>query len=292
MGDVRTVGILSPGDMGSGIGLALRQGGLEVLTCLEGRSELSRLRAEEAGIRAVASDDELVSSVDVLLSVLVPAEARPLAERVAASMQRTGARPVFVECNAIAPQTVRSIAEVLAPTGAPFVDAGIIGSPPRRAGDGGRFYCSGPDTSAVEALGKHGLDVRVVGREIGQASGLKMVYAASTKGTTALWTELMVAARALGMEEALRAELGPDHVIARQVLRGIPGMPRRSRRWVGEMEEIAATFESLGLTPRILQGAADMYRFIGATPLADQTSREPDPPLDTILGTLVDRLPD
>jgi len=67
-------------------------------------------------------------------------------------------------------------------------------------------------------------------------------------------------------------------------------MPRRARRWVGEMEEIAATFEALGLTPRILEGAADIYRFIGETPLADQTSREPDPPLDTILDTLADRL--
>jgi 3-hydroxyisobutyrate dehydrogenase-like beta-hydroxyacid dehydrogenase len=264
---------------------------LDVLTCLEGRSQLTRLRAEEAGIRAVGSEDELVQSVDVLLSVLVPAEARTLAERVVTSLQRTGARPVYVECNAIAPQTVRAIAEVIAPTGASFVDAGIIGSPPRRAGDSMRFYCSGPDTEAVEALAEHGLNVRVVGGDIGQASGLKMVYAASTKGTTALWTELMVAARALGMEEALRAEFGSDHVIANHVLRGIPGMPRRSRRWVGEMEEIAATFEALGLTPRMLQGAADMYRFIGETPLADQTSREPDPPLDQILGSLTDRLP-
>src|SRR5688572_4573674 len=144
MVDVHKVGILSPGDMGAGIGLALRQGGLDVLTCLEGRSSLTRLRAEEAGIQAVGSLDELVRSVDVLLSVLVPAEARPVAERVAVSLQGTEARPVFVECNAIAPQTVKSIAEVILATGATFVDAGIIGSPPRRAGDGGRFYCSGP----------------------------------------------------------------------------------------------------------------------------------------------------
>jgi hypothetical protein len=70
----------------------------------------------------------------------------------------------------------------------------------------------------------------------------------------------------------------------------IPSMPRRARRWVGEMEEIAATFAALGLTPRMLQGAADLYRFVGETPLADQTSREPDPPLDEILDALVARL--
>jgi hypothetical protein len=56
------------------------------------------------------------------------------------------------------------------------------------------------------------------------------------------------------------------------------------------MEEIAATFAALGLTPRMLQGAADVYRFVGETPLADQTSREPDPPLDVILNALAARL--
>jgi hypothetical protein len=117
-----------------------------------------------------------------------------------------------------------------------------------------------------------------------------MVYAASTKGTTALWTELLVAARSLGLGEALLAELGSNNPVARHQLTGIPGMPRRARRWVGEMEEIAATFASVGLTPRMLEGAADMYRLISATPLADQTSREPDPALDTILETLANHL--
>ena len=290
MVDVRTVGILSPGDMGAAIGSVLRQSGLDVITCLKDRSQLTRLRAAEAGIQDVADVDELVRSADVVLSVLVPAEARSIADSVAASLQRTDARPAFVECNAIAPQTVRTIEAVITQAGAAFIDAGIIGNPPRHPGDGTRFFCSGPDTSAFEALGQHGLNVKVVGPEIGQASGLKMVYAASTKGTTALWTELLVAARALGLESALLEEFGPDHPIASRQMAGIPGMPRRSRRWAGEMDEIAATFEAVGLTPRILQGAADLYRFIGETPLGDQTSREPDPSLEAVLATLAARL--
>ena len=82
-----------------------------------------------------------------------------------------------------------------------------------------------------------------------------------------------------------------DDPVARRVIAGVPSMPRRSRRWAGEMEEIAATFASLGLTPRILEGAADMYRFIGDTSLGDQTSREPDPSLAQVLGTLTEQLP-
>ena len=274
--------------MGAATGRVLREGGLDVITCLEGRSQLTRLRAQEAGIRDLPLDD-LVRQADVVLSVLIPAEARSLAERVAASMRRTGASPVYVDCNAIAPRTAGEIEALIREAGGDFIDAGIIGSPPRPGGNP-RFHCSGPDTTAFEALGRHGLNVRVVGPEVGQASGLKMVYAASTKGTTALWTELLVAARALGLQEALLAELGPEHPVARRQLNGIPSMPRRARRWVGEMEEIAATFSALGLTPRILQGAADMYRLVGETTLADQTSREPNPSLARVLDTLAERL--
>ncbi len=285
------VGILSPGDMGSAIGKILRDAGLDVITCLEGRSELTRLRASEAGMRDVASLDRLVSESDLLLSVLVPAEAMALGKRVADSIRRTGSRPVFADCNAIAPKTIMNIGRMMTDIGVTFIDGGIIGSPPQVGKANTRIYCSGPDTTAMESLTKFGLDVRVLGSNIGQASGLKMVYAASTKGITALWTELLVAARALGLEDALKAELeGSRTDVVKALIGRIPSMPRRARRWAGEMEEIAATFEELGMTSLMLMGAADMYRFVGQTPLADQTSRQPDPSLDTILGTLSDQL--
>lgn len=287
----KVVGIISPGDMGAAIGAVLRGSGLDVLACLEGRSALTRLRATEAGFREVGGYDALVREADLVLSVLVPAEAVRTAEELAASLRRTGARPVVADCNAVSPATVGRIARLITEAGAPFIDAGIIGPPPRPGGSATRIYCSGPDCEPLLALNAHGLDVRYIGPEIGQASGLKMVYAASTKGTTALWTELLVAARVLGLEEALAAEFALSRSDVAQRLAGaIPGMPRRARRWVGEMEEIAATFAELGMTPRLLLGAADMYRFVGETPLADQTSREPDPSLDTVLATLAGHL--
>jgi 3-hydroxyisobutyrate dehydrogenase-like beta-hydroxyacid dehydrogenase len=289
MPDVKRVAILSPGDMGGAIGQVLHANGIDVLSCLAGRSELTRERAAEAGFRDVPDVDTLVRESDVILSVLVPSQATPVAEAVAAAMRRTGAHPAFAECNAIAPNTVLAVEHTIRAAGGPFVDAGIIGGPPR-AGYSPHIYCSGPDTAYLEALNGRGVDFRVVGTKVGQASGLKMVYAASTKGFTALWTELLTAARALGLQDALFAEFGPDHAPLRQARNGIPSMPRRARRWVGEMEEIAGTFEALGLTPHIFEGAADMYRFIGDTPLADQTSRDPDPNLDQVLETLVSRL--
>jgi 3-hydroxyisobutyrate dehydrogenase-like beta-hydroxyacid dehydrogenase len=283
---VKKVAVLSPGDMGGATGGQLHNNGLEVYTCLDGRSALTRQIATEAGFVDTPNLDELMKSVDLVLSILVPSQAVGLAESVAAAMKRTGATPVYADCNAIAPQTVEKIAGIIADAGAQFIDAGIIGGPPTPKMDT-TFYCSGPDTAAFEELGKHGLTVKVVGPKIGQASGLKMVYAASTKGTTALWTELMVAARAMGLEESLMAEFGDNHPIVARNLRSIPGMAHKAGRWVGEMEEIAATFEGLGMTPKILEGAADMYRFVNATPLGALTSRDPHPALDEVFDTLV-----
>jgi 3-hydroxyisobutyrate dehydrogenase-like beta-hydroxyacid dehydrogenase len=291
MTEIKTIGILSAGDMGAAIGKILIDAGLDAVTCLEGRSELTRLRAKEAGMRDVLSLDRLVSEADLVLSVLAPSEALPLALRVADGMRRTGAQPVYADLNAIAPQTVMKIESIMLAAGITFIDGGIIGPPPKSGRPGTRIYCSGPDTSALECLRKAGLDIRTVGTDAGQASGLKMVYAASTKGITALWTELLVAARALGLERALMAEFELSRTPIVEILKGrIPSMPRRAKRWVGEMEEIATTFENLGLTPRMLLGAADIYRLVSATPLAEQTSRQPDPTADVVLEVLVERI--
>ncbi len=283
------VGILSPGDMGGATGAVLGQHGVQLYTCLSGRGDLTRQIATEAGFTDLPSLLDLVNEVDLFLSILVPDAATEVAEAVADATKRTNANLVYVDCNAVAPQTVRRMEKIVSQSGATFIDAGIIGGPPG-PNSRPRFYCSGPDTAPFEVLGERGIDVRPVGPEIGQASGLKMVYAASTKGTTALWTELLVASRALGLEEALLSEFGPENTVANQHMASIPSMPRRARRWIGEMEEIAATFEALGLTPSILEGAAEMYRFIGETELAAQTSREPNPSLDEILNLLTRRL--
>ncbi|MFC1899948.1 DUF1932 domain-containing protein [Chloroflexota bacterium] len=289
--DIKSIGILSPGDMGSAIGKILSDSSFDVITCLEGRSELTQIRAQEAGIRSVPSLDELTSEADIILSVLVPSRATALAELTADSVSRTGTRPVYVDLNAIAPQTVKSINDVMTNAGITFIDAGIIGSPPKTGQSRTRIYCSGENTSTFESIAKSGLDIRRIGPNIGQASGLKMIYAASTKGITALWTELLTASKALGLNEALMDEYKTNGTDISSVLeRRIPSMPRRSRRWVGEMEEIAKTFEGVGLTPKMLLGAADIYRLIGKTSLGDQTSREPDPSTEVILKVITERL--
>lgn len=285
------VGIMSSGDMGSGFGKVLHANGLQVYTCLAGRSEFTRLRAQEAGFIDAPDLDGLVQQIDLFLSVLVPSEALQLSKDIAAAMKRTGATPAYADLNAIAPQTGLEIEGVIRSAGANFIDGGIIGGPPRE-GYSPHIGVSGPDLAIIESLRERALDIRVVGPKVGQASGLKMVYAAGTKGTTALWTEILSVSRALGLEDALRDELGDNNPVYKYAQRSIPSMPNRARRWVGEMEEIAKTFQGVGLTPSMFQGAADIYTVVGETPLADLTSRDPNPSLEEVLEAVVQQVRD
>jgi 3-hydroxyisobutyrate dehydrogenase-like beta-hydroxyacid dehydrogenase len=243
----RYVAVISPGDMGSAVGRRLSEAGTRVVTALAGRSERTRALAADAGFVDAGSLVEAVRQADVLLSIVPPGRALEVAGAVGRDPG-----PLYVDCNAISPATARSIGELV---GDRYVDAGIIGFP-----GAPRFYASGRHAHELTQLP---LDVRVLDGEIGQASALKMCYAALTKGLTALLTESMVTANALGVTEALVAELSDSQPqFLTTARRGLPAMVPKAYRWIAEMEEIAATFEAAGLTPRMLLGAADVYRLV------------------------------
>ena len=289
---LRTVGILSPGDMGHTVGRALGEHGLRVIACTRGRSRRTQALAESANITAVPTYTQLVVESDLILSILVPARAESVAASIAEALDKTETELTYADCNAIAPQTVRQIDEIITKAGGNFVDASIIGPPPKKEGTT-RFYASGGDLNLFQELDRFGLDIRPLGTEIGLASAIKMCYASLTKGITALCTELLTAAEVLGVSDALRAEFKlSQSALYDRMEQGLPSMPPKSRRWIGEMEEISATFEHVGLTPKILAGAADMYQFVGETHLADLSPEEPEtfPALEEMISVLAERL--
>ena len=289
---LNTIGILSPGDMGHTVGDVLRQNGLRVITCLEGRSQRTRELAQKAGIVDVLTYSQFVTEADLILSIMVPAQAMSAATAVADTLQQVDTDLTYADCNAISPQTVRKLGNVISSAGGVFVDASIIGPPPRRPG-ATRFYASGPNLDAFSELNQYGLDIRPLSDEIGLASAIKMCYASLTKGLTALCTELLTAAEVLGVSDALTAEFQlSQSALYERMERGLPSMPPKAGRWIGEMEEISATFKHIGLTPNILTGAADMYRLVSETHLADLSpeARDQFPTLAELVAVLAGQL--
>ena len=252
------VAVIAPGAMGAAVGRRLAENGVEVRTSLAGRSGASMDRAEAAGMQPV--EDVQVAEADIVLSIVPPSQALALAERLAPALARAAHHPVYADCNAVSPQTVQRVGAVIAATGARFVDAGIIGGPPRPGERGPVFYTAGPDAAALAVLNGHGLRVKLLDGAIGAASGLKMSYAGITKGLTALGSAMMLAATRFGAAGALRAELADSQPqLLAHFSRSVPDMYPKAYRWVGEMEEIADFAGEDAATRQIYQGIARLY---------------------------------
>jgi 3-hydroxyisobutyrate dehydrogenase-like beta-hydroxyacid dehydrogenase len=255
------VAVIAPGMMGAAVGRRLVEHGLKVLTSLEGRSAETSARAKAAGMTS-ASDEEIAAS-DFILSILPPGDAVALARRFAPSLTASNSKPVFVDCNAVSPSTVERIAAAIAPTGSPFVDAGIIGSPPKPGDAGPRFYASGPAAARFATFRDFGLDVRVLDGPLSAASAVKMSYAGITKGMQALGAAMLLAATRGGTADALFAELqGSQPQMLAWLKRNLSLMPPKAYRWVAEMHEIADFVGEDPSAHELYVGAAHFYEQI------------------------------
>jgi 3-hydroxyisobutyrate dehydrogenase-like beta-hydroxyacid dehydrogenase len=268
------VGVMSPGDMGQAVAIQLKAEGFDVYTALEHRSERTRGLAREAGLTDVSSLARLVGVCDAVLSIMDPGAALSFAREVAEAMRASGRQVLIVDCNAIAPETAREIARVVEAAGGRFLDGGIIGPPPR-GGAKTKLFVSGPGAADLEQLAGPQLLVQVAGDGITDACALKMCYGALNKGTQALWLEVLVAAERLGVARLLETQLLASQADRyRWVLGQFPTLPPKAYRWVPEMLEEAKTLASVGMTPVMFQGAAEVYRFVAATPVGKETPEE------------------
>jgi 3-hydroxyisobutyrate dehydrogenase-like beta-hydroxyacid dehydrogenase len=251
-----TIGILHPGERGAAVAAALAGGGHETLWASAGRSADTRARAEREGLADAGDVRALAGRSGVVLSICPPHAALDVAREIA------GFAGVYVDANAIAPATATAVAAIVEAGGAAYVDGGIIGPPPRRAGDARLYLSGGPAAHDVARLfAGTVVEAEVVSADPAAASALKMTYAAWTKGTHALLLAIRAAARELGVEDALAAEWE----------RSQPELPGRSERaaaaaaakgwrWDGEMEEIADTLAAAGLPEGFHRAAAEVFR--------------------------------
>jgi 3-hydroxyisobutyrate dehydrogenase-like beta-hydroxyacid dehydrogenase len=252
----RTVGLLHPGEMGSVVGECLRAGGARVVWASGGRSDASHRRARAAGLEDVGRLATVVAASEVVISVCPPGSATDVARLVAA--QRF--RGLYVDANAVAPETARDVGRLVGAAGAELVDGGIIGPPPRGAGTT-RLYLAGARAGEVADLFKgSALEAIVMPGDVGAASALKMAYAAWTKGSSAL----LIAVRALAIREGVDGALGAEWERSQPGLRArsesaVAANAKKAWRFVGEMEEIAATFGAAGLPPGFHEACAAIY---------------------------------
>jgi 3-hydroxyisobutyrate dehydrogenase-like beta-hydroxyacid dehydrogenase len=273
----QTIAVLHPGDMGAAVGACLAGRGSRVVWASAGRGAATRSRAEAAGLEDAGSLAQTVRAADMVLSVCPPHGALALAREVAALRFRG----VFVDANAVSPETARSIGRAVEAAGARFVDGGIIGPPPVQGGRT-RLYLAGGAAAQVAALFT-GSNLQAIALEgpAGAASALKACYAAWTKGATALLAAIRALAVHEGVEAALLAEWKISQPDLEKRSQAVTVQARKAWRWIGEMEEIAASFEAAGLPGGFELAAAELYRR-----LESFKDRAAPPALDEIIAAL------
>jgi 3-hydroxyisobutyrate dehydrogenase-like beta-hydroxyacid dehydrogenase len=272
------VGIVHPGQMGISVAASARNSGCTVMWAGAGRSAATQARAQEQGLHDAGTLAELVARCEVIVSVCPP----HAAEQVAGEIMALGFSGVYLDGNAIAPARARRIATQVHAGGARFVDGGIIGGPAWKPGTT-CLYLSGPDAAHVAACFAAGpLETRVIGHEPDKASALKMCYAAYTKGTTALLAAILGAAETLGVRGDLMDEWGRDGAtFGTESEHNVRAVTAKAWRFVGEMEEIAATLAAADMPAGFHLAAADIY-----TRLADFKDAPTTPELDDVLAAL------
>ena len=251
------IGIINPGAMGISIAASAQAGGHDVYWASAGRSADTRQRAEQRNLLELESLAELCAVCDVMLCVCPPHAAAAVAE----SVIDAGFRGLYCDGNAIAPGQTQRIGERLRAAGIDFVDGSIIGPPAWKAGST-RFYLSGPSAARIARLFEGAFtEAVVIGGEIGKASALKMVFAAQTKGFTALLSAIQGAAEALGVRADLDREWARrDAEVAAQRVDQVRGVTEKAWRFAGEMQEIAATFEAARMPPGFFEAAHEVYQ--------------------------------
>ncbi len=281
-----TIGIVSPGAMGSAVGRAYAAGGARVVATVAGRSVRTRELAH--GLELLRDLDEVVRRAEIVVSIVPPEHAAAVAADIAAAARRVDADPLVADLNAIAPATVRAIQTQLAGSGLDLVDGSISGGPPHADGST-RIYLSGARAAELAAWPAPGIDARLVGLEVGSASAVKMSTASVYKGTVGLLAHALLAAHANDvlpyvLDDLRESDLG----LVERAASSIGRAATKAERYVGEMREIATTQESAGLPRELFDGFAELYAALARTDFAARPPESigPDTRLEDVLGAL------
>lgn len=261
------IGLIGAGAMGSALGASWIAAGHDVRTRLSGRSARTRALVRDAGITVADTRNEVVDA-DIVVSVVPPAEALPVARSIAETVRSSASRPLVVDVNAVSPATLGEILAVLSSAGVALVDGTVSGAPPYPGSTRTTLYLSGPQSEVIAGLSQGWYRTVVLGERIGSASALKMTTSSMYKGTNALVMQAILTASHFGVLDAFLEDVSriwPDNV---------PRWPRevalsatKSGRFVDEMREIAATQAEAGLPAELFLGVAETFIRAAATEL-------------------------
>jgi 3-hydroxyisobutyrate dehydrogenase-like beta-hydroxyacid dehydrogenase len=255
----KTVAVLFPGEMGTALAALLVGRGARVVTTLNGRGPKTIERSQAAGITVVPTFEALVRASDFVISLVTPLAAQQVADSYLGLAYLAPANALYIDANSIGPESVQTMARGFATAGVGFIDGAINGLAKNLA-TSATFFLSGPRAGEVSDLIGASMRVSVLGKAIGQASAMKMLLSGVSKGVSALFVEVALAAQSRGMLPELidacsRIYPGVMGIVDRM----LPTYADHGRRRVEEMSEVVRTVRSAAVEPCLMSAVLQLH---------------------------------
>ena len=216
--------------------------------------------AKRSGIGGYRDLGDAANGATMVLSLVTADQALVAAEAEAKHIE---SGMLYFDMNSVAPETKRAAARAIGVAGGRYVDVAVM-APVEPARLAVPLLLSGPHAgegaSALRSIGF--TKIKVVGKDIGTASAIKMIRSVMIKGIEALTAEMLLAGDAAGVSAEVLASLGDDWAARAEY--NIERMTTHGLRRAAEMEEVAKTLTALGVDPVMTRGTIKRQRAAGA----------------------------
>jgi 3-hydroxyisobutyrate dehydrogenase-like beta-hydroxyacid dehydrogenase len=258
-----SIGFIGFGEAGFHIAAGLHSAGISRISAFDINAlhptlgTLIQRRARQSQTSLASSPADLAFS-DILFSAVTASSALDAARQMTPFLNP---RHLYVDLNSISPNLKREIDALVRATGASFVEAAVMAAVPPH-GHRVPMLLGGTATQQLcDSLSPYGMRFEVASESIGTAVAVKMCRSIVVKGLEALLFECVMGASKYGADDRVFASLqesfpGIDwrklanYVVGRVVVHG----ERRAR----EMEEVAETLRSSGVSPTMAEATAHL----------------------------------
>ncbi|MCD2178188.1 NAD(P)-dependent oxidoreductase [Rhizobium sp. C1] len=220
--------------------------------------------AGSANVTLAASNGGAIEGAEAIFS-LVTADRAHEAARESADHIAPGS--FFFDCNSCSPATKTASAAVIKAAGGRYVDVAVMAPVHQKRHETPILLSGSEAEAAIPFLTRLGMQPRVAGLRVGEASSIKMLRSVMIKGLEALTAEAMLAARKAGVEAAVIASLqasDPGIDWEKRSAYNLERMMVHGERRAAEMREVAATLRELGLPDRMSDAITDWQAEIAA----------------------------
>lgn len=263
-----SVGFIGFGEAGFEIAKGLRSEGVARMVLYDiARTDLLEDRAAEAGVEVTQGLKALAEKSNLILSVVPPGVSVEVSQELLKHLKQG---QFYLDLTSSFPEDMKSVASMVMASGAHFVDGAMMGALPVH-GHKVLIYVAGNQAETVaRRLNTIGMNVKVVGREPGQASAVKLILSVATKGFGSILLEMLLASHYFDVDDPVLEALEQFYSKGLQAYidRNVGSSAIYAGRRVVEMEASLKLLQQIGIDPIMTEATVARLKWLDSLGLS------------------------